>query len=154
IANSPAAYQQAQQAAAAGTGVAAVVGVGGTVGPSAAQYSYRRQGGNDNGTLLIALPGDTFANETTLDGLLEFTATDSETVASIIIELVEFHKKGPKDGHVWDRCLVRQGPWKTKTGDVLAMPFQLRVPSGTSVSSPNCHWQLRAYVDIEWARDI
>ena len=104
--------------------------------------------------MLIALPGDTFANETTLNGFLEFTATDKETVASIFIELVEFHKKGPKKGHVWDRCLARQGPWKTKKGDVLPMPFQLRVPSGTSISSPNCHWMLRGYVDISWALDI
>jgi pSer/pThr/pTyr-binding forkhead associated (FHA) protein len=154
IANSPAAYQATQQATQAGTGIAAVVGVGGAVGPSAAQLSYRRQGGNDNGTLLIALPGDTFANESTLDGFLEFTATDSETVASVIIELIEYHRRGHKDGHVWDRCLVRQGPWKTKKNDVLSMPFRLRVPSGTSLSSAVCHWELRAYVDIEWAHDI
>jgi hypothetical protein len=154
IANSPAAYQQSQQQQRAGTGVGATVGVGGTVAPAAAQYSYRRQGGNDNGTLLIALPSDTFANESTLDGFLEFTSTDSETVASVIIELIEFHKRGPKEGHVWDRCLVRQGPWKTQKGDVLAMPFQLRVPSGTSMSSPVCYWTLRGYVDVSWARDI
>jgi hypothetical protein len=153
-AGSPAAHQAAQAAAQAGTGVAATLGVGGSSSPLPTELSYRRQGGNDNGTLLIALAGDTFANESTLDGFLEFTATDSETVASVIIELLEFHARGPKKGHVWDRCLVRQGPWKTKKGDVLPMPFRLRVPSGTSASSQNCHWQLRAYVDIKWARDI
>jgi hypothetical protein len=154
LAGSPAAYQYQQQQAAAGVGVAAVVGVGGSRGPLPAEMSYRRQGGNNNGTLLIALPGDTFANDSTLDGFLEFTSTDEETVASIFIELVEFHKQGHKNGHVWDRCLVRQGPWKTKKGDVLPMPFSLRVPSGTSISSPICHWSLRGYVDIAWAMDI
>ncbi|MFV8753188.1 FHA domain-containing protein [Nannocystaceae bacterium ST9] len=154
IANSPAAYQAAQAATQVGVGVAATVGVGGSVGPLPSELSYRRQGGNDNGTLLIALASDTFANESTLDGFLEFTATDSETVASVIIELVEYHRRGHKDGHVWDRCLVRQGPWKTKKNDVLAMPFRLRVPSGTSISSAVCHWELRGYVDIAWANDI
>jgi hypothetical protein len=154
IASSPAAYQAQQAATQAGTGIAAVVGVGGSTGPLPSELSYRRQGGNDNGTLLIALSGDTFANEATLDGFLEYTATDSETVASVIIELIEYHRRGHKEGHVWDRCLVRQGPWKTKKGDILPMPFRLRVPSGTSASSPVCYWELRGYVDIEWARDI
>ncbi|MCA9694893.1 MAG: hypothetical protein KC636_35270, partial [Myxococcales bacterium] len=113
-----------------------------------------RQGSNNNGTLLIALPGDTFNNDDTINGFLEFTATDKETVASIFIELVEVHKKGPKKGHVWDRHLVRQGPWKTKKGDVLPMEFKLRVPSGPSLSGPDCHWELRGYVDIDWALDV
>ena len=151
---SPAAYQAGQSMSGAAQGVAATVGVGGTQAPTPAELTYRRQGSNNNGTLLIALPGDTFANDNTLNGFLEFTATDRETVASIFVELVEYHKKGPKKGHVWDRCLVRQGPWKTQKGDVLPMPFQLRVPSGTSISSPNCHWTLRGYVDISWALDI
>ncbi len=154
IANSPAAFQAAQAAAQAGVGVAATVGVGGSATPLPAELSYRRQGGNDNGTLLIALASDTFANDATLDGYLEYTATDSETVASVIIELVEVHRRGHKDGHVWDRCLVRQGPWRTKKNDILAMPFRLRVPTGTSISGPVCHWELRGYVDVEWARDI
>ena len=153
-AGSPAAFQAQQSATQAGVGVAAVVGVGGTQGPTPAELTYRRQGGNNNGTLLIALAADTFANDSTLNGFLEFTATDNETVASIFIELIEHHKKGPKKGHVWDRCLVRQGPWKAKKGDVLPMPFQLRVPSGTSISSPDCHWELHGYVDISWAMDI
>jgi hypothetical protein len=152
IANSPAAFQAAQ--AQSVSGVAATVGVGGAAAPSAGEMSYRRQGGNDNGTLLIALPGDTFANESTLDGFLEYTSTDSETVASVIVELIEYHRKGHKDGHVWDRCLVRQGPWKTKKNDLLQMPFRLRVPTGTSMSSALCHWEVRGYVDVEWARDI
>jgi hypothetical protein len=151
---SPAAHQAAQAQTNMGVGVAATVGVGGSQGPTPAELSYRSQGSNNNGTLLIALPGDTFANDNTINGFVEFTATDNETVASIFIELVEFHKKGHKQGHVWDRCLVRQGPWKTSKGDVLPMPFALRVPSGTSISSPECYWQLRGYVDIAWALDI
>ena len=151
---SPTAYQATQTANGMGVGVAATVGVGGSQAPTPADLTYRSQGSNNNGTLLIALPGDTFANDNTIDGFLEFTSTDRETVASIFVELVEYHKKGPKGGHVWDRCLVRQGPWKTKKGDILPMPFQLRVPSGTSISAPDCYWQLRGYVDISWALDI
>ncbi|MGB1277806.1 MAG: hypothetical protein ACPG77_18820, partial [Nannocystaceae bacterium] len=102
----------------------------------------------------IALKGDTFSNDSDVEGYLEFTATDKETVASIFIELVEKHKKGPKKGHVWDRHLVRQGPWRTAKGDVLPMPFKLRIPPGASISGPECHWELRGYVDIDWALDI
>jgi len=125
---------------------------GGPTNP--ADFHYRRQGENSNGVLLVALHGDTFSNENVIDGFLEFTATDNETVASITVDLVECHKKGPKGGHVWDRMLVRQGPWKTKRGDVLPMPFQLRVPSGTSISGQKVYWEIRGYVDINWASDI
>lgn len=143
----PSAQYPAQQGAGAPAGVA-----GGA--PNPAQYVYRRQGENSNGVLLVALRGDTFNNEHVIDGYLEFTATDNETVASITVDLVECHKKGPRGGHVWDRMLVRQGPWKTKRGDVLPMPFQLRVPSGTSISGPSVQWEIRGYVDINWASDI
>ncbi|MCA9720697.1 MAG: FHA domain-containing protein [Myxococcales bacterium] len=148
---SPAAHAQAQ---AAGSTSGGSLGVGGTVAPSAAELTYRRQGSNNNGTLLIALPQDTFNNEDMIRGYLEFTATDRERVASIFIELIERHKKGPRGGHVWDRCLVRQGPWRTKKDDILSMPFELRVPSGPSITGPMCHWELRGYVDIAWALDI
>lgn len=130
------------------------VGVGGAAAPLPAEYAYRRQAANNNGVLLIALRQDTFSNSATLDGFLEFTATDNETVASITIELVEHHAKGPEGGHVWDRMLVRQGPWRTKKGDVLPLPFQLRVPPGTSVSGRDVHWELRGLVDINWASDV
>lgn len=130
------------------------IGLGGLEAPVPAEYAYRRQGANNNGVLLIALKQDTFANDQTLDGYLEYTATDNETVASITIELVEVHKKGPKQGHVWDRMLVRQGPWKSKKGDVLPAPFQLRVPPGTSITGRDVYWELRGYVDINWALDV
>jgi hypothetical protein len=130
------------------------LGVGGRAAPLPADYAYRRQGANGNGTLLIALRGDTFANNMVLDGFVEFTATDNETVASIVVDLVEVHKKGPSGGHVWDRMLVRQGPWKAQKGDVLPLPFQLRIPPGTSVSGRDVYWELRGYVDINWASDI
>jgi hypothetical protein len=148
-AGSPAAQSQTQAPAPGGA-----LGVGGSVAPTPADMTYRRQGSNNNGTLLIALPRDTFNNESTINGYLEFTAMDKESVASIFIELIERHKKGPRKGHVWDRCLVRQGPWKTKKDDVLSMPFELRVPSGPSISGPDCNWELRGYVDINWALDI
>jgi hypothetical protein len=134
--------------------VKTMLGIGGIAAPLAADYAYRRQGSNNNGVLLIALRGDTFTNGATVDGYLEFTALDNETVASIFVELVEYHKRGPKDGHVWDRVLVRQGPWRTGKNEVLPLAFQLRVPPGTSPSGRDVHWEIRGYVDIEWAFDI
>lgn len=131
-----------------------MLGIGGTTAPKAADYAYRRQGSNNNGVLLIALRGDTFTNAAVIDGYLEFTALDNETVASIFVELVEYHKRGPKNGHVWDRVLVRQGPWRTAKNEVLPLTFQLRVPPGTSPSGRDVHWEVRGYVDIEWAYDI
>ncbi|PKN21222.1 MAG: hypothetical protein CVU65_17295 [Deltaproteobacteria bacterium HGW-Deltaproteobacteria-22] len=133
---------------------AQVVGLGGKAAPLPAEYAYRRQGSNSNGALLIALKSDTFANNAVIDGYLEYTALDNETINYITIELVEYHKKGPKNGHVWDRMLVRQGPWKSAKGDVLPMPFQLRVPAGTAVTGRDVNWELRGYVDINWAFDI
>lgn len=130
------------------------VGAGGMVGPLPASLAYRRQGSNNNGVLLIALPADTFSNAATIDGFVEYTSLDNENVASISVELIEFHKKGPSDGHVWDRVLVRQGPWKSKKGDVLPLPFQLRVPPGTSISGREVIWEIRGLVDINWAVDI
>lgn len=137
-----------------GSAPPAGVGVGGHSAPLPAELAYRRQGSNQNGVLLIALRGDTFANGDLVEGFLEFTAMDTETVASITIDLVEHHKKGPSGGHVWDRVLVRQGPWRAQKGDVLPLPFKLRVPPGTSVTGRNVHWELRGYVDINWASDI
>lgn len=134
--------------------VKTMLGIGGANAPAAAEYAYRRQGSNNNGVLLIALRGDTFTNAAIVEGFLEFTALDNETVASIIVELVEYHKRGPKDGHVWDRVLVRQGPWRTSKGEILPLSFQLRVPPGTSPSGRDVHWEIRGYVDIAWAFDI
>lgn len=122
--------------------------------PMPAEYAYRKQGSNDNGVLLIALRQDTFFNGGTVDGFIEFTSTDRQTVASITIDLVEVYKGGPYHGHVWDRFMVRQGPWRAENGDVLPLPFQLRIPPGTSMSGRNVNWELRALVDINWAVDI
>jgi FHA domain len=133
---------------------AETIGLGGQAAPLSSDFKYRRQGSNGNGVLLIALRGDTFANDNLIEGFLEYTALDNETINFITIELVEFHKKGPKTGHVWDRVLVRQGPWKSRKGDVLPLPFKLRVPSGTAVTGRDVNWELRGYVDINWAFDI
>jgi hypothetical protein len=122
--------------------------------PTPADFAYRRQGANDNGTLLLALRQDTFWNGATIDGYVEFTSLDNQTVASITVELVELHRRGPSAGHVWDRFLVRQGPWRAAHGDVLPLPFQLRVPPGTAMSSRDVSWELRGGVDINWAVDI
>ena len=127
------------------------LGVGGHSAPLPAEYAYRRQGSNGNGVLLIALRGDTFANNMMLEGFLEYTALDNEHVASITIELVEVHRGS---SHVWDRMLVRQGPWRSQKGDVLPLPFHLRVPPGTSISGRHVYWELRACVDINWASDV
>jgi hypothetical protein len=134
--------------------LANAVGVGGKAAPLPAELAYRRQGSNNNGVLLIALSGDTFSNAATINGFIEFTSSDNENVASISVELVEFHKKGPSDGHIWDRVLVKQGPWKTAKGDVLPLPFSLRVPPGTSISGREVIWEIRGLVDINWAVDI
>lgn len=131
-----------------------MLGIGGKEAPKAAEYAYRRQGSNNNGVLLIALRQDTFSNGAELDGYLEFTALDNETVASIIVELVEYHKRGPKEGHVWDRMLVRQGPWRCQKNEVVPLPFRLRVPPGTSPTGRDVNWEVRGYVDIAWAFDV
>jgi hypothetical protein len=130
------------------------IGVGGAAAPLPAEFTYRMQGANDNGVLLIALKQDTFWNGGVVEGFVEFTALDDENVASITVALVEFHKKGPSTGHVWDRILVRQGPWRCRKGDVLPLPFHLRVPPGTSITGRDVHWELHGLVDINWAVDI
>ena len=116
--------------------------------------TYRRQGSNNNGVLMIALPDDDFTNDSTIKGFSEFTATDNETVDEITIELVEVHRKGAKKGHVWDRVLVKKGPWKCKKNDRVPMPFELRIPQSTSISSKDVHWEIRGCVDIAWAYDV
>ena len=116
--------------------------------------TYRRQGSNDNGVFMIALPGDDFSNDTTIKGFAEFTATDNETINEITIELVEVHRKGAKKGHVWDRVLIKKGPWKAKKNDRVPMPFELRIPQSTSITSKDVHWEIRGCVDIAWAYDV
>ncbi|HEY1558714.1 MAG TPA: FHA domain-containing protein [Kofleriaceae bacterium] len=122
--------------------------------PTPAEYAYRRQGHNDNGVLLLALPQDTFFSGADIHGFVEFTSLDRQTVASITVELLEFHQRGGSHGHAWDRVLVRQGPWRAEHGDVLPLPFTLRVPPGTAMSSRSVSWEIRATVDINWAVDI
>jgi len=122
--------------------------------PLPADFAYRKQGSNDNGVLLLALKQDTHWCGGSIDGYVEFTATDNENVASITVELVEVHRRGSAKGHVWDRVLVRQGPWKAMNGDILPLPFALRVPAGTSMTSKDVSWELRGLVDINWASDI
>jgi len=130
------------------------IGVGGAAAPLPSEFTYRMQGANDNGVLLIALKQDTFWNGGVVEGFVEFTALDEENVASITVALVEHHKKGPAHGHVWDRILVRQGPWRCRKGDVLPLPFHLRVPPGTSITGRDVYWELHGLVDINWAVDI
>lgn len=127
---------------------------GGSTAPLPADYAYRRQDSTKRGVLLVALPGDTFQNNTIISGYLEFEAMGKATIASITVELAEFHKKGSSKGHVWDRVIVRQGPWKSKKGDVLPMPFELRVPPGTSVSGRDVYWEVHGLVDVDWSSDI
>lgn len=122
--------------------------------PLPKEYSYRRQDANGNGVVLLALKQDTAWAGSPLQGFVEFTALDNETVASITVELIERHQDGNKKGHVWDRVLVRQGPWKALHNDVLPLPFSVDVPSGVAPSGPEVHWLLHAVVDINWASDV
>ena len=125
-----------------------------SAGPTPAAYAYRKQGANSNGTLLLALKQDTFFNGGVIDGFVEFTSLDNQTIASITVELVEYHEGGGKGGHVWDRVLVRQGPWRAQHGDIVPLPFQLRVPPGTAMTTRDVTWELRSHVDINWATDV
>lgn len=127
---------------------------GGSATPLPADFAYRKQGNNGNGVLLLALRQDTYWSGGTIDGFVEFTSTDNQTVASIIVELVEYHKKAGANGHVWDRFLVKQGPWRAGKHDVLPLPFTLRLPAGTAMSSRDVSWEIRGDVDINWASDI
>lgn len=147
-----AARQQQQQAAAAAP--LAQSAPASTSTPMPSEFAYRKQGSNSNGVLLLALRQDTFFNGMTIEGYCEFTSTDHQTVASITVELVELKRGGVATGHTWDRFLVRQGPWRAAHGDVLPLPFQLRVPPGTSMTGPDIYWEIRGTVDINWATDI
>ena len=122
--------------------------------PLPREFAYRRQDANGNGVVLLALRQDTAFAGTVLEGFVEFTALDNESVASITVDLIERHEDGASKGHVWDRVLVRQGPWKSMKGDVLPLPFKLEVPSGVASSSRGIRWCLHATVDINWASDV
>ncbi len=147
------AARQQQQAAVAAAPLAASAPAS-TSTPLPSEFAYRKQGANSNGVLLLALRQDTFFNGTVIEGYCEFTSTDHQTVASITVELVELKRGGVASGHTWDRFLVRQGPWRAANGDVLPLPFQLRVPPGTSMTGPDIYWEIRGAVDINWASDI
>lgn len=147
------AARQQQQAAAAAAPLA-VTTPASTSTPLPSELAYRKQGANSNGVLLLALRQDTFFNGTMIEGYCEFTSQDNQTVASITVELVELKRGGVAAGHTWDRFLVRQGPWRAANGDVLPLPFQLRVPPGTSMTGPDIYWEIRGMVDINWASDI
>jgi len=143
--------QQQQQMMAA---PAASLAMSSTSAPLPSEFAYRKQGSNSNGVILLALKQDTFWSGSNIDGFVEFTSEDNQNVASITVELVEYHKRGGSKGHVWDRFLVRQGPWRAAHGDVLPLPFQLRVPAGTAMTSKDVNWEIRCDVDINWASDI
>jgi hypothetical protein len=122
--------------------------------PLPKEFSYRRQDANGNGVILLALQQDTAWSGQKLKGFVEFTALDNESVASITVELIEKHEDGPGKGHVWDRVLVRQGPWKALHNDVLPLPFEVDVPSGVAPSGREVFWYLHSVVDINWASDV
>lgn len=151
------AQHSAQVAAAGASG--SISASGSTSTPLPSEMAYRKQGSNDNGVLLLALKQDTHFSGHNIDGYVEFTALDNETVASITVELVEIHRRKSAVGswekeHVWDRVLVRQGPWKAQHNDVLPLPFSLRCQPGTSMTNREVSWEIRGQVDINWASDI
>ena len=138
---------------------AAPAAAGSTSTPLPSDMAYRKQGSNDNGVLLLALKQDIQFSGHNIDGYVEFTALDNETVACITVELVEIHRRKSAIGswekeHVWDRVLVRQGPWKAQHNDVLPLPFSLRVAPGCAMSNKEVTWEIRGQVDINWASDI
>ncbi|MBA2542544.1 MAG: FHA domain-containing protein [Deltaproteobacteria bacterium] len=160
-----AAHRQSAMAPAAAAPTAAagasgqISASGSTSTPLPGEMAYRKQGSNDNGVLLLALKQDTHFSGHNIDGYVEFTALDNETVASITVELVEIHRRKSTLGswekeHVWDRVLVRQGPWKAQHNDVLPLPFSLRCAPGTSMTNREVSWEIRGQVDINWASDI
>ena len=153
-----AARAQASVAVALAAPVAApsvdVTSLAAQVAPEAGVFPNRRQGKNNNGVLLLAVRQEAYTNGDVLDGVLEFTALDNETVNSITVQLVEVHRRGPSGGHIWDRMIVRQGPWNSVKNDIVLLPFQLRVPGGTSATSADVSWEIRGYVDIAWAYDV
>jgi hypothetical protein len=146
--------QQHQEMAIAPPTAQVPLTAGGSATPLPGTLAYRKQGANGNGVMLLALGQDTYWSGSTIDGFVEFSSQDHQTVASITVELVEYHKKGGSNGHVWDRFLVRQGPWRAAKGDILPLAFQLRVPAGTAPSSRDVSWEIRGDVDINWASDI
>lgn len=154
-----AAMASQQQAFAAAGASQSISASGSTSTPLPAEMAYRKQGSNDNGVLLLALPQDTQFSGNNIEGYVEFTALDNETVASITVELVEIHRRKSAIGswekeHIWDRMLVRQGPWKAQHNDVLPLPFSLRCPHGVSMTNREVTWEIRGQVDINWASDI
>jgi hypothetical protein len=113
--------------------------------PLPADYAYRTQGKAGSGLLLLALRQDAFWSGNAIEGFVEYSALDDQTVACITVELVEAGR------HVWDRVLVKQGPWRAARGDVLPLPFALRVAPGIAATSA---WEIRSLVDINWAIDV
>jgi hypothetical protein len=120
----------------------------------AAEFPYRKHTRNPSADLSLALRGNTFNPDSILEGVVDFLAQQNTTIASMGIELLEFQHSSDARGQVWDRALLKQGPWRARKNDTLSISFQLRVPPAISMSNPKAHWELRAYADINWEFDI
>jgi hypothetical protein len=108
--------------------------------------SYRRQASNYQGVLLIALPGDSFAHSSNVDGFVELTVTALDTIPSIWVELVEHPSEGGK-GTVRERMLLHQGPWSAPKNHTVTMPFSLRTPASVASSGAHVRWEVRCYLE-------
>jgi hypothetical protein len=130
-------------------------GVVPSLGPDTSpEFPYRKTAKSDNGDMSIALKGNTFNPDSLVEGVVDFIAHQNATVASMGIELLEFHHAGDARGQVRDRALLKQGPWRVRKNDTISISFQLRVPPAISMTNTKAHWELRAYADINWDFDI
>jgi hypothetical protein len=121
---------------------------------ASAEFPYRRHTQHAHADLSIGLRGNTFHPDSVLDGVVDFTAAQNATIASMGIELLEFQHASDARGQVWDRALLKQGPWRARKSDRLSIAFQLKVPPALSMTNPKAHWELRAYADINWEFDV
>ena len=105
--------------------------------------SYRRQASNYQGVLLVALPGDTFACSSTIDGFVELTVTAMDAIPSMWLELVE-HPTNDGPGTVRERVLLHQGPWRAQKNQTVTIAFSLRTPPSTAAAA---RWEVRCYLE-------
>ena len=94
--------------------------------------AYRQQGSNDNGVLLLALPQDTLWCGATIDGYVEFTPTTTRRSRRSPSSSSSSTRRARRPATSGIASSCRQGPWRAENGDVLPLPFQLRVPAGTA----------------------
>ena len=120
-----------------------------------ADFAYRKQGSNDNGVLLLALTRTRSSMAATIDGYIEFTSLDNQNVASITVELVEYHKRGGAHGHVVGPLPRAPGPVARRARRRAAVAVHAARAAGhRDDARATCRGRSAATVDINWAVDI